>query len=85
LRPPAVQHDAMHPYIPELQLVNITSFPSTGDRIQDATAYSEDRNWMGLDLVQDLWQDPFDFSNMSNDPQWEVLFRDLESQPGIYS
>jgi hypothetical protein len=40
---------------------------------------------MGLDLVQDLWQDPFDFSNMSNDPQWEVLFRDLESQPGIYS
>jgi hypothetical protein len=84
-RPPAVQHDAMKPYIPELQPVNITSFPSTGDRIQDATAYSEDRNWMGLDLVQDLWQDPFDFSNMSNDPQWEVLFRDLESQPGIYS
>jgi hypothetical protein len=84
-RPPAVHNGGMKEFVPQTQPLNITSFPTTGGRIQEASGYSEHTNWMGLDLVQDIWQDPFDFIGMSNDPQWEVLFRDLESQPGIYS
>jgi hypothetical protein len=84
-RPQAVHDDGMQTFFPQAQSLITTSFPSAGDKPQEAPAYSEHTNWMGLDLVQDLWQDPFDFIGMSNDPQWDVLFRDLESQPGIYS
>jgi hypothetical protein len=84
-RPPVAQNYPVKAFIPKTQPLNITSFPSTGDRLQEVPAYFEYTNWQGLDVVQDLWQDPFDFNGMSNDPQWEVLFRDLESQPGIYS
>jgi len=84
-RLPVVQHDAMmNTYLPQSQSGNIPSFHSTDDRTQEAPAYPEHSNWMSMDLVQDFWQDPFDINGISNDPQWEVLFRDLESQPGAY-
>lgn len=33
--------------------------------------------FQGMDLMQGMWLDPFEF-NMPENPQWEALFRDLE-------
>ncbi len=79
-----VLNEALKPFVPQTQPMNITSFPASGDRLQDPLAYSEHTYWMGLDIMQDLWQDPIDLNGMRSDPQWEVLFRDLESEPGIF-
>jgi len=84
-RPPAVHGDGMKAFIPQTQFLNMSSYPPASGKFQQPPLIPEQMNWMGLDLVEDLWQEQFDFSSMSNDPQWEALFRDLENQPGIYS
>jgi hypothetical protein len=99
-RPPAVHDDDMNiPQIQPLNLTSISStgvkfpkppaYPFTAVEFPKPPAWPPETpdytNSMGLDLLQDIWQDPFDFTGMSSDPQWESLFRDLESQPGIYS
>jgi hypothetical protein len=42
--------------------------------------FNPDLDFSGMDMMQDMWLDPFEF-NQTNDPQWEALFRDLEQQP----
>ena len=78
-RPPAVRDSGMKAFAP-LTAVKFPTPPAWPP--EDTPGHT---NSMGLDLMPDLWQDPFDFMCMSNDPQWDVLFRDLESQSGIYS
>jgi hypothetical protein len=47
--------------------------------------YPQNPTWRGGDEVQNSWMDSFELGELSGDPQWEVLFRDLESQPAIYN
>lgn len=84
--PAAARRDTANTHVPLSQAANVASFPPPDDRIPEAPACPDHASWMGVDLVRDLWQDPFDFNGMINDdpPQWDLLFRDLESQPGIY-
>lgn len=84
-RSPVAPNEPLRGFIHLTQPPNIGTHPSTNGRLAEIPGFSENTNWMGFGVVQDLWQDPFDFNSMSDDPQWEVLFRDLESQLGIYS
>ncbi len=83
LRPHVVQNDAVKAFTSQTQSIPTTLFPSVVDQIQEPPAGFEHTDLMGFDIVQDLWQDQFDFSSMSNDPQWDTLFRNLECQPGM--
>jgi hypothetical protein len=84
-KPLATSNDARRAFVPQTQPLNMGSFPPAGDRLPETPWYSDQTNWMGFDVAQDISHDSFDFSGLSSDPQWEVLFRDLESQPiGYY-